>query len=818
MKILAISTRDYYDLVSSEKWEKIKCPLLITYISNLYNGDIDNEEDYVQDFFIQDKEGERFWEENQDGFSVIKRISHDSQYTIYIIPCIPRDHVNKNTGKCKSLKIRHDYIGLFLNSILNDSKMNVDANDIFVAVHDLDIFENNDERNLGTNEAEPNSSLFNLIKEGKVLPDNIFGFQHENVQNSFYSLFNQKLGRDALPPDTLESIFSRIRTTAGREVERVVMKRDFVNARTIATAKPITPIPFSFSINTEKRFSCSMPEAYKEKNNAEYATLFNAITSEHSQRVFDCEAGEYSAYLLIHHISDIQGYAKRHEQYVFGQNYFTESGTIRPVIHFCDASLEELTEIYRYASVIDCSIWNHYVQIKRNNDCSTISFVDEVQLENAISDIANNSSRHLYNLVVARESADLVARMIYASFIKRFPETEGHGDYVSPFVFHSEQAVKNHLIYEEFEETNKIEQIKKYYRWRILLIDDKAVADMGTNIKAKIIVDGLPFNCKVSIIKNVLNRCFDRIQVREWNDSTSVSVGTECLLEFAQSKNDAILALQKRKYDIILLDYLLDRSQEGKHNYGYQILETIYSVCDSKAKKKVKDNSITNILIGPNKRFFFMFTSAYSSAVNERLLAEGLNLSEDYWHISLGACPTNTPQLFLYNLLKLMDKRLEDSGLLKLSSDSMYKLINKIYSRKEDDPKRESVRKRANAFYQKVLSLQYHYRNILKDVEIPFGQNISDFETKGSVLMTTFIKKKINLGGMLEHLTQLVHLTAFGTVRQWPEMWEEYIYFKALFEKQSSDDKDSDSVDPEKLKEMFINIENYILDLKSQPQ
>ena len=812
MKILALSTRDYYDLVSSKKWEKIKCPLIATYISNLYNGKAEDEEDNIQDFFIQDKEGERFWEDNQDAFSIIKRVSHDSDYILYVIPCIPRNHVNENTGKCKSLKIRHDYIGLFLKSILNDLKINIDAKDIFVAVHDLDIFENNDERNLGTCEAEPNTSLFNLIKDGKILPGNIFGFQHENVQNSFYSLFNQKLGRDVLPPDSLENIFSRIKTTAGKEIERVIVNKGSESTTTITTAKPIIPIPFSFSINTDKRLSCSMPEAYKEMENVEYATLFNAITSELGQRVFDCETGDYSVYLLIHHKSDIQGYAKRHEQYVFGQNYFTESGAMCPVIHFCDASLEELTEIYRYASVIDCSIWNHYVQIKKNNESSTISFVDGVQIENAISAIANNSSRHLYNLVVARESADLVARMTYASFIKRFPETEGHGDYVSPFVFHSEQTVKNNLIYEEFEETNKIELIKKQYRWRILLIDDKAVTDMGTNIKEKIVIDGLPFNCKVTILKNVLNRCFDRIQVREWNDTTPVIDGIECLLEFAQSKNDAVLALQKRKYDIILLDYLLDRSQDGKHNYAYQILETIYGICDSKAKKKVLDKSISNILIGPNKRFFFMFTSAYSSAVNERLLAEGLNLSEDYWHISLGACPTNTPQLFLYNLLKLMDKRLEDSGLLKLSSDSIYKLINNIFRRKEDDPKRESVRKRANAYYQEVLSLQYHYRSILRDVEIPFGNNSSIFDTKGSVLMTDFIQKKINLGGMLEHLTQLVHLTAFGTIRQWPEMWEEYIYFKAQFEKQL------DVVSPEEFNSLCQYIENYILELKSQQQ
>ena len=206
-----------------------------------------------------------------------------------------------------------------------------------------------------------------------------------------------------------------------------------------------------------------------------------------------------------------------------------------------------------------------------------------------------------------------------------------------------------------------------------------------------------------------------------------------------------------------------------------------------------------------------MFISAYSSAVHDRLLAEGLNQSERYWYVNLGACPTNTPQLFLYNLIKLMEKRLDDSGILRLSSTEVYELVNKIFLPKEQDTRGDSIRKRANALYQKVLSLQYHYRSILKDVEIPFGQNASEFDTKGSVMMTHFIQKKVNLGGMLEHLTQLVHLTAFGTVRQWPEMWEEYIYFKAQFEKQV--EIDDDSVDT---KTLFSYIEKYILDLKSQ--
>ena len=49
-----------------------------------------------------------------------------------------------------------------------------------------------------------------------------------------------------------------------------------------------------------------------------------------------------------------------------------------------------------------------------------------------------------------------------------------------------------------------------------------------------------------------------------------------------------------------------------------------------------------------------------------------------------------------------------------------------------------------------------------------------------STLATDFVDKNNRLGGFLEHLTQLVYLTAFGTVRQWPEMWEEYQFIRSI--------------------------------------
>ena len=151
-----------------------------------------------------------------------------------------------------------------------------------------------------------------------------------------------------------------------------------------------------------------------------------------------------------------------------------------------------------------------------------------------------------------------------------------------------------------------------------------------------------------------------------------------------------------------------------------------------------------------------------------------------------------------------MEKQLVDSGIDEMTPEMIYKVVNKIYGGGTNE-----VRKNANKYYQDVLNLQYLYKKMLADVDIPREGGI--FNTKGSVLITDFIMGNVNLGGFLEHLTQLVHLTAFGTVRQWPEICEEYIYFKSQFNIEKFKDK-------EKFNKLCVAIEKYVIDLKEDVQ
>lgn len=508
-----------------------------------------------------------------------------------------------------------------------------------------------------------------------------------------------------------------------------------------------------------------------------------------------------------------------------------------PILHMSAADMlsgdRRIVHNIRYYKIMDSSIWNYYYSFQD-------LYCDENKdhLKHIIEEIVNNQLMKLYDLNIATEYADLNSRIV----LNNYTEPTGHGSDVSPFLFHSEWKMK-----QEYDYILNNSTIAKY-KWRFLLLDDCAMDSLRTLTGEREVFDAskrrLVASSKLFILKNAIERIKEfhvswrylDYKNNVWIDSSFINNSNSNVdIWCVTSIKEAISLLHEYKFDVIFLDYLLgnksltkqDFCQKGgemdnecKEEYNQYVHSSIreYGYHLLKRLKKLQKDCPTNFR-APLGRQYFIFISAFTTAVDERLRAEGLNRSEKFWYIAEGACPTNTPQLFLFNLLKLMDKRLGDSGILKLSSSEIYTLIDKIYLPKEQDVRGDSVRKRANALYQKVLSLQYHYRNILKDVDIPLGQNSNDFDTRGSVLMTNFIQNKINLGGMLEHLTQLVHLTAFGTIRQWPEMWEEYIYFKAQFEKQSKDGgKDSDSVDPDKLKGMFTNIEKYILELKSQQQ
>lgn len=581
--------------------------------------------------------------------------------------------------------------------------------------------------------------------------------------------------------------------------------------------------------------------------------------------------------IIVHNPEDLFVKGKTSDIIPLGQD---QSDSKIPILHIVVAGIFNYN-LYgnsplpfilpRYYQYMDNSIWNYYVPMavfeESKPDCFQSLF------NQAVEKIYDNYENKIYELPVAEEYADLNARILQQSYLPS-DRGKGHAKYVSPFIFHSETAIermieKNCKKLKGAYGKDKDGKFRNPWRWRFLLVDDKAIE----------LKNGSPAsNCKMSIVKRLIERALfngrkDKevcVQYREYKkgqfgkkningeidliDKETLSKAI-IVIDCVTSLDDAVTVLKKYKYDLVLLDYLLDGG--ANRNYGYELLEEIDKVeilfeqfndfrlveidkektileqlesLDNKEDFKdlisfINENNLGNenkidsvkdtlekkrFKIGPHGKLFFIFISAYMTAVNERLLAQALSRSEKYWYIDIGGCPTNTPMLFTYNLLQLMEKRLNDSGIWRLTSEEIIKFIIEIFIPNNN----KSVRERARDNYHFLLSRHYHFHSLLRDVEVPedYNKNRGDiFKIEESVLVSDFILKKHNLGGLLEHMIQLVHLTAFGTIRQWAEMWEEYIYIKAHFEKWERNV--SDSVE---FKRACSYIEKYIYDLKSQ--
>ncbi len=492
----------------------------------------------------------------------------------------------------------------------------------------------------------------------------------------------------------------------------------------------------------------------------------------------------------------------------------TEDGSKLPIIHITaidfissenDIALGLLkSKANRFISIIDSSIWNYYVPVAVNNVAGVESY-DFQRLDSAITSISANTNFEiedgdvysLYHLNITREYADFQARMLIESYL--FKRKSGHGTYVSPFIFHSEHFIKNESkrLYEELhprthDDKTIIDKIKEY-KWRILLIDDKI--GVGDNGYLSLAVDGKAKVTKTAIVVNRIRQYFKAhgIEVAATDENREAHI----YIDAVQNLKTAIERLHDNKYEIVLLDYLLDKpsiGQSQEREYSYELLTEI--------KKDGEIEEIRNryYKYGPHKRLYFMFISAFATAVNERLRAAGLHKSKDYWHIGDGACPTNTPDLFIFNLLHLMAKRLDDCGVDKLSIDRIVNnTLRDIYG--DED----MIRENANAKFNRVLSLLYHYKSLLEDVVDSESSGVTNM--RGSALATSFIQNNPYHGALLEHIVQLVYLTAFGTIRQWPEMWNEYHYIRTILEAVGHDNN-----------EQLDNIERYILKLKNGNQ
>lgn len=542
--------------------------------------------------------------------------------------------------------------------------------------------------------------------------------------------------------------------------------------------------------------------------------LTGEVPEDYAYCVYDgvvLDTALYQFRVAIYDSKYIETYDSSKHEKTFSQEFFGPQTddkdphiNFSPIIHLIPGltwnDFEKGNKASRFFRITDSGIWNYFAEGKED-------------FKKSLECIISNWKKCYYKLYIGQEFADLNARLTRESYLyvpidinednqenedhtineEKTIASKGHAADVSPFLFHSEQKLKEKREKEEAK-------LNKEYKWRVLLVDDR--------------IDTIylqPDDCKVSkdmIIKDRIEHLFGEgtcecvflkdDKIDNVFDSIQDNNNTKVVILCVNTIDKAKLALKHYQFEIILLDYLLDRDnpkdETQRRRYGYELLTYLN-----------KEEERKNYKIGPTKRLFFMFISAFTTAISERLRLEGLSRSEKYWHIAEGACPTNTPELFCYNLQKMMIKRIEDAGIEKISKKNILDIVKQIYK----DHKVDSVRGMANKKYHDILSMWYHYDNIRNDMELPeSGKSI--YTTTKSVLMTSYICNTLSIGGLLEHLVNLVHLTAFGTARQWPEIWEEYKFFARTF------DCGTDETLRNSLTDISRDIEDYLINLKSE--
>lgn len=530
---------------------------------------------------------------------------------------------------------------------------------------------------------------------------------------------------------------------------------------------------------------------------------------------------------------------------------------------------ENLLELVRrYKNIMDSGIWNYYVPIFPRTSKASPNELDFTRFNWALQQIDQNTQRGLYNLAITHEYADLNARLLEQSYL------EGSHKSVSPFLFHSEQEMKRKIKDAENVKDHDIPLMTLHkYRWRFLLLDDKGIEKMNgakgnpveitklqiiaSNLvrlgfdEDKIwfrIIDFKPIRdangqkvlCKDGrkIEKDSNGNLIEPIikigKVKDGsfgnngpkiiytpNDKMPSSLDEiQIVIDCVKHVDAAQYCLQKYKYEVVLLDYLLAKNKvDNKPEYGYQLLEKLQEW------HKHRDEKGDVYVPGPNSRFFFMFISAFATAVHERMLADGFARSErGLWYIGDGACPTNTPYLFSYQLLLLMQHRVKD-----LSKDTeggfmtIIELLEKIYVDK-GDAGTEETRQKAHEHFNHLLFMREKYRRLEKS----FGKEDEDYlkkseddadymmKMKGSLLIQSAFSVVHHFSGaFFEHLQQLVYLTAYGTIRQWQDMWEEYVFVnKELCDYDKYVAEKNDGTVVEKGKAISNAIREYIINLK----
>ena len=278
---------------------------------------------------------------------------------------------------------------------------------------------------------------------------------------------------------------------------------------------------------------------------------------------------------------------------------------------------------------LDNSIWQYYVPVENLDDL----------LKETISTIHKNYEMHLYDMVVAQEFVEFQSRLMKNSYIENLGA--GHEKHIAPFVFHSETEMKkkaNEKMKEIYEKIGN--NIKEFtFMFNVLLIDDFANQSLNTNSKIELV------HSKEKIILELFDNKgeikIEKITLKLNIDSTSHTNVLDDVIKRITTNSEE----KKKKYDILFLDYLLGEKDDRERELGSELF------IDKKFKVLTKHK-------GPMDKYWVLPITSFSKAMLDKMLEAGVNRIHKHWYIFDGADPISTPQLFRYNLIKLIDIQL----------------------------------------------------------------------------------------------------------------------------------------------------------------
>ncbi|MCL2876558.1 MAG: hypothetical protein FWF12_09800, partial [Betaproteobacteria bacterium] len=444
----------------------------------------------------------------------------------------------------------------------------------------------------------------------------------------------------------------------------------------------------------------------------------------------------------------------------------------RPLLLIGSRTLDVFAAKDLRANYLDSSIWCRYA-------------ANEQEAADIRKQFERNRELGLYDCNNGKEYLEFWARMLVNSQIGEF-EGSGHNQ-IAPIVFHSEG--------EMVEKTKRIADLLSTashhpLTWKILLVDDHANENLTSGRCSK-----LDVICKVLAPQFSIELCDGSKTVSSVSGSDADNPSLKKLgrlkICIAESKEEAKACIKRERFDIILLDYLLNRKGSTLETSDELLTELKDVVPDFKEA------------YGPFNQLWLSNISAFAYAIDGKMTAKGLAyVRPERWRMDKGACPINTPELFRHNLIQFMLNQVRhlsffsDVEWLKRSNAPrmLADLLTTIYR-----PEKGKVRESAKTNFHALLHFKKEYDVLRKDIEYGLVKD-ADSRIPPEKLATNPYKSEIVYSlfpdiahyddAFWDHLIHLVYYTAYGSPQQWLSMLVNFKEMKERLWQAAGDNKE----------------------------